>query len=243
LNRFHRKASGSSFPVRRIQGSNTGLDQPCGLFIDSLNGQIFISNEGNNTITVFDSAASGNATPLRFLGRIFIIDSLTKMNNIINITESTTSGDLNFDVSIPEGIYYTGADLAASIQKELDARTNIGTRFSVVFEQDPGIFTLTIFSLGTVVNSLEFHWDVKPMTAVELGFAGVSSGPLVSGESDSSDSFLVNITKLNNPCGLFVDEINDDISVANKGNDTITFYKNSSIGNTNPNLFPPRPDT
>jgi fibronectin type 3 domain-containing protein len=60
-------------PLRSIKGSLTGLGDPHGVFIDNLNNEILVANEGHNpavapppaSITVFDRLANGNVAPLR----------------------------------------------------------------------------------------------------------------------------------------------------------------------------------
>lgn len=48
-------------PVYTIAGSNTGLNSPCGVYVDS--SGIYVTNNGGNSITVYAPGASGNAVP------------------------------------------------------------------------------------------------------------------------------------------------------------------------------------
>lgn len=58
-------------PAYTIGGSNTGLDQPCGVAVDSTNNEIYVANAGNGTVTVYDvgavtdPASDGNVAPVR----------------------------------------------------------------------------------------------------------------------------------------------------------------------------------
>lgn len=45
-------ASGNVAPIRAITGSNTGLDTPFGIALDPLNGDIYVTNNANSTVTV-----------------------------------------------------------------------------------------------------------------------------------------------------------------------------------------------
>jgi sugar lactone lactonase YvrE len=50
-------------PFLTISGSSTGLNAPFGLAFDTL-GQLWVGNQGNNTIEVFAAGAFGNAAPV-----------------------------------------------------------------------------------------------------------------------------------------------------------------------------------
>lgn len=45
-----------------IVGSNTGLDEPAGIALDAAS-DIFVTNMGNSSVTVYTAGSSGNATP------------------------------------------------------------------------------------------------------------------------------------------------------------------------------------
>jgi DNA-binding beta-propeller fold protein YncE len=63
---YARTANGNASPVRTIAGAATGLDRAQGLALDTVNGEIFVQNNGA-TITVYARTANGNAAPLRTL--------------------------------------------------------------------------------------------------------------------------------------------------------------------------------
>lgn len=60
-----RTASGNVAPVRTISGALTGLSTAHGIFVDTVNNEIFIANSDNDSITVYSKTASGNVAPLR----------------------------------------------------------------------------------------------------------------------------------------------------------------------------------
>ena len=68
---FFGRATGE--PLRSIGGPSTGLADPHGIFIDSVNNEVFVVNEGHvfgappqaPSITVFARTATGNVAPLR----------------------------------------------------------------------------------------------------------------------------------------------------------------------------------
>ena len=60
-------ANGDAAPIRRIQGSRTGLDWPMSLDVDVQHGEIAVANNGDSSIRVFRRTASGNAAPIRVI--------------------------------------------------------------------------------------------------------------------------------------------------------------------------------
>jgi hypothetical protein len=62
-----KKARGDTPPLRRITGSNTQLNWPVGLFADSARGELYVANDGGDSILVFSATANGNAAPIRVL--------------------------------------------------------------------------------------------------------------------------------------------------------------------------------
>jgi hypothetical protein len=54
-------------PVRTIQGPDTGLSVPCGLYVDTINQEIGVTNNGNDTITFYQRTDQGDVAPTRTL--------------------------------------------------------------------------------------------------------------------------------------------------------------------------------
>jgi hypothetical protein len=64
---YGRTANGDDVaPLRTIRGAATGLAQPIGLAVDTVNNEILVAN--SNSITVYGRTAIGNVTPLRTIG-------------------------------------------------------------------------------------------------------------------------------------------------------------------------------
>jgi hypothetical protein len=66
---FARTASGNAAPLRVLSGSATGLQHPLDVFVDLINDELVVANQGDSvpSITIYPRTASGNAAPLRTL--------------------------------------------------------------------------------------------------------------------------------------------------------------------------------
>jgi DNA-binding beta-propeller fold protein YncE len=60
-------AGGNTAPVRVIQGSQTQLNWPTSIAIDSEHGELFVANDTGHSITVYSASATGNAAPIRVI--------------------------------------------------------------------------------------------------------------------------------------------------------------------------------
>lgn len=61
------KASGDTPPLRVIAGPKTGLNWPMGMSLDREHGEIYVANDGADSILVFRETDSGDVAPLRIL--------------------------------------------------------------------------------------------------------------------------------------------------------------------------------
>ena len=64
---YSRTASGDVAPLRTIQGPNTKLNWPLGIYLDPVNGQLVVANSGDNSILFFDKNANGDVAPVRVI--------------------------------------------------------------------------------------------------------------------------------------------------------------------------------
>jgi hypothetical protein len=67
INVYDKAARGDTPPLRTITGPKTQLNWPTGLFVDPDRGELYVANDGGNSILVFDTKAEGNAAPIRVL--------------------------------------------------------------------------------------------------------------------------------------------------------------------------------
>ena len=62
---YDRTAGDNTAPIRTLSGAATGLNDPSGLVVDTVNDELVVAN--GDSITVYNRTASGNATPIRTL--------------------------------------------------------------------------------------------------------------------------------------------------------------------------------
>jgi DNA-binding beta-propeller fold protein YncE len=64
---YNSNAKGDAPAVRVIQGPHTQMDWPTALTLDLEKNELFVANDGGNSILVFDASANGDVAPLRVL--------------------------------------------------------------------------------------------------------------------------------------------------------------------------------
>jgi hypothetical protein len=70
-------------------GDLTGLNVPCGVYVDTVNNEIGVTNNGNNSVTVYERNAIGNAIPKRT-----IVGSNTGLSNPCGIYFDTNHNEI-----------------------------------------------------------------------------------------------------------------------------------------------------
>lgn len=64
---YGKDAKGDAAPLRTIAGPKTQMDWPTGIAVDPDRNEIFVANDGGNSILVFEASASGDVAPIRVL--------------------------------------------------------------------------------------------------------------------------------------------------------------------------------
>ena len=64
---YSRTAQGDVAPLRTIQGSQTRMNIPLGLYQDPVSGELIVANAGDDSVLFFDRNANGNVAPVRVL--------------------------------------------------------------------------------------------------------------------------------------------------------------------------------
>ena len=60
-------AKGDVAPLRTIAGPLSQIDWPMGVAVDEANNELFVANNGDNSVLVFARTANGNAQPKRVI--------------------------------------------------------------------------------------------------------------------------------------------------------------------------------
>ncbi len=64
---FDGDAKGDVAPLRKIEGPLSQIDWPMGVAVDEENNELFVANNGGNSVLVFPRTASGNVQPKRVI--------------------------------------------------------------------------------------------------------------------------------------------------------------------------------
>src|SRR5579871_2722932 len=64
---YAKDARGNAKPLQVIQGAKTLMNWPTGMTVDPDRNELFVANDGGNSILVFDESASGDVAPLRVI--------------------------------------------------------------------------------------------------------------------------------------------------------------------------------
>ena len=64
---FTATASGNVAPVRILKGPKSLIKSPTGIAVDTQNDELWVTNYGNHTATVYQSTAAGDTPPLRVI--------------------------------------------------------------------------------------------------------------------------------------------------------------------------------
>src|SRR5437867_1272864 len=67
INVYSLKASGDTSPLRVITGPQTQLNWPAHVYVDQQHGEVFVANDGENSILVFRVTDKGDVAPTRVL--------------------------------------------------------------------------------------------------------------------------------------------------------------------------------
>jgi DNA-binding beta-propeller fold protein YncE len=89
INVYPGDAQGNRKPMRKIQGDRTQLDFPMGLSVDEAHDEIFVANNGANSVLVFKRTATGDVAPVRV-----IAGNRTGVNHPMGIALDTKNDEI-----------------------------------------------------------------------------------------------------------------------------------------------------
>jgi hypothetical protein len=209
---YVRTATGSTPPIRTIQGPATGLNRPEGIALDLQNGEIVVANSNGSSITVYPLSASGDAAPLRT-----ITGPATGLSFPVGLAVDSTNNEIV--------VANAGSNSVTSY-----ARTASGDAAPLrgLF----GIATGLDFPTGLV---LDLAHDEIAVTTQEVAFDSVrvyartASGNVAPLRTISGGS-----TGLNGARGIALDPVADEFLVATNLGLSVTAHPRTANGNVAP---------
>ncbi|HKF17741.1 MAG TPA: hypothetical protein VKF14_11195 [Candidatus Dormibacteraeota bacterium] len=217
---FFGRATGE--PLRSIGGASTGLADPHGIFIDSVNNELFVVNEGHvfgappqaPSITVFARTASGNVAPLRTIQGASTGLSLPRPIHVdtVNSELAVANGDAN---SIT--VYSRTASGNVAPLRTISGPTT-------GLSNPTGVFIDSVNNEIVVANWGNHSVTVYPRTQTGDG------APLRTITAGAGAA-----TGLGNPGALSLDLVNGEFAVTNcVSHPRIAFFPRLSNGQTGP---------
>lgn len=216
---YNRNDTGDAPPQRMIQGPNSELDTPSGIYVDTINNEIAVANSGNDSVTIYPRTwdpATSDVSPTRVItGAATLIrgpGAVYEFNDEIYVTngpdDSITVYDRNWSSAspAPKRIIQgptTGLNTPCGIY--VDA-----TEIAVVNNGDNSI---TFYDQAAD----SANGDVYPLRTIKGDKTGIS-----------------------NACGLFVDAPHNEVAIANAGGNSINFYNRGSGLQGDENVYPAR---
>jgi hypothetical protein len=248
---YGRTAIGNACPLRTIGGVATGLVNPAGLAVDTVNNEILVANI--SSITVYSLTASGNVPPLRTISGVELaqpvglaVDTVNNEILVANVSSITVySRTANGNVAPLRTITGASTGLTNPFGLAVDTVNN------EVLVANFGGSTITVYSrtadgnvpplrtLGGAATGLAHPIGLAVDTVHnEILAANTSSITAYSRTADANVAPLRTIsgdlTQLDQPLGLGMDAVNDEVLVANLGSNAVTVYGRTASGNVGP---------
>jgi hypothetical protein len=208
---YSRTANGNVAPLRIIRGPATGLLNPAGLAVDTVNNEILVANI--RSITVYRLMACGNAVPLRT-----IIGALTELAQPIGLAVDT----VNDEVLVANENSITVYNRTAS-GNVAPKRIISGPATGLL---NPAGLAVDTVNREIVVANTSFITDPENPSSLTV-YRRTASGDVAPKRTISGVD-----TKLAQPIGLAVETVNDEVLVTNER--SITVYSRTAEGNVAP---------
>jgi hypothetical protein len=207
-------ASGNTAPIRTLSGAATGINTPYGVFVDAVNDELFVANDGAPSITVYSRTANGNTAPIRTL-----MGAATGLSAPFGIFVDTVNNEL---VVIDSGNTTITVYSRTASGNTAPIRTLSGAATGLSFPS--GVFVDTVNNELVVGDQLN----------------GVSTGALrvysrtANGNTAPIRTISGAATGLNRPVGVVVDTVNNEILAANSDGWSVTAHARTANGNAAP---------
>jgi DNA-binding beta-propeller fold protein YncE len=210
---YSRTASGNTAPLRTLQGGATGLSFPTGVAVTTAAvKELFVTNRNPDSITVYARTASGNTAPLRTLS-----GAATGLRFPEGVAVDLANNELvvaNFESDSITVYSRTASGNTAPLRTLSGAAT--GLRFPVGVAVDLANNELVVANEGTPTDSITvYSRTASGATAPLRTLQGAATG-------------------LSGPRGVAVDSVNNELVVANVGNNSVRVYSRTASGNVEP---------
>ena len=219
---YRRTASGNIAPTRTLAGPATGLRNPGGLVVDTVNNELVVLNGGDGvqdfgppSVTVYPRTASGNVAPIRTLA-----GAATGLNRAGPLVVDTVNNELMVTNNDSVLVYpRTASGNIAPIRTLAGPATGLNSPGGLVVDTVNN--ELVVVNFGNDVNTGNSSVTVYPRTA--------------SGNIAPTRTLAGPATGLRFPLGLVVDTVNNELVVANAATpSSVTVYPRTASGNTGP---------
>lgn len=201
---YRTKDEGDIPPIRVI-GPNTGLLEPGWIFVDSMNGEIFVTNASSQVISVHRINDEGNIKPLRTIPQ----GSATPKGIFVAIDKNEIF-------------------IVASAEAKGFVQVFGGTNLNLLRSIDGADTGLSSSSTGIYLDQINHEIFVSGSSNITVHAEGADGDAAPLRFLEGMD------TQLDGAQGIFVDTANDEIFVANSFSNTITVYNRTDSGDTKP---------
>lgn len=213
---YSRNDTGDVLPQRKIQGPNTGLDTPSGIYVDTNNDEIAVANSGNDSVTIYSRTATADASPTRV------------------ITGAATG------IRGPGGVYEFNDEIYVTNGPD-DSITVYDRNWSPASPAPKRIIQGPTTGLNTPCG---IYVDATEIAVVNNGNNSITfydqAGDSANGDVYPLRTIKGDKTGISNACGLFVDAPHNEVAIANAGSGSINFYNLGSGLQGDENVYPTR---
>jgi hypothetical protein len=254
---FSETASGSDAPLRTI----TGITNPRGIFVDDINGEIFVARQGGQ-IQVYDINADGAATPLRTITQDNSADYhlgafqgvhvdvanneifVANRNGSVTVFNRTDSGTLapkrsiygaSTDLGNPRGVWVQGDELFVANNSYPEKTVLVFSRTANGDAAPVRVITNTADpSMGELSQIMVANGEV---TVADFDYSrpAIRTWPsTTNGDVAPTRMITGGNTQLIKPRGVALCTDSNSLVVANRDANTLTFYSASANGDVAP---------
>lgn len=219
---YDRLGYGNTAPTRSLQGSNTGLNVPSGVAVDTIHDELFVANRRGAplTIAVYDRFASGNSRPKRIIS-----GPHTELSTPRGLAIDTVNDKLLVTNEVDDEILIFPLDASGDVAPRVIAgtATQLNTPWGIAIDtvhnelyisNNKGSHSITVYDLTEVYDDdPAVSGNIAPLRTIQ--------------DFDPT-------TPLKYPRGIALDLRNDELIVVSQGNSAIVVYPRTASGDTRP---------